>query len=82
MKTVEYELPVHWATALFYGELDGLEDEDLEALEEFTDDMVARHGECNVLDVSEDHWFARHHDAEIYGVLACDVATFIFSESK
>lgn len=82
MNTVEYTLPLHWATALFYGETDGFDDEELEALDEFTNDMVERHGECNALDVSEDHWFARYHDAEIYGVLACDVATFTFSETK
>lgn len=80
MKTVTYDLPMHWATALFYGEMDGFEDEDLQAIEKFTEYMVSKHGECNAMDVSEDYWFAKYHDAADFGVLACDVSTYTFSE--
>ena len=80
MKTVTYDLPVHWAQALFYGDMDGFEDEDQKAIEKFTNYMVLQHGECNAMDVSEDCWFAKYHDAADFGVLACDVSTYTFSE--
>jgi hypothetical protein len=73
-----FVLPTHWAYALNYGEMDGLEDEDIESIEAFTQDMVRKYGLCWCLEVSNDRWFQRFHDASGYGILGCDVSTFTF----
>ena len=78
MITETYELPTHWACALNYGEMDGLEDEDIKAIEAFTKDMIKRYGGCWCLEVSSDRWFQHRHDASEYGVLATDVSTYTF----
>jgi hypothetical protein len=78
MITETFTLPTHWASALNYGEMDGLEDEDVESIEAFTQDMVSKYGLCLCLEVSNDRWFQHRHDASSYGILACDVSTFTF----
>ena len=78
IKTYTLMLPTHWACPLINGDETGLEDEDTQALEAFTADMVRTYGSCHCVDVSEDTEFMRWHDAAQYGVLACDVATFTF----
>lgn len=78
MKTVDYILPAHWASALLYGDETGLDDDDSAALAAFLageSDTIA--GTC--LDVQDDgDNFRTYHDAQPYGVLACDCATFTF----
>jgi hypothetical protein len=79
MKTVQYTLPTFWACALVNGDETGLDDADQASLDAFVADMVKEHGSCHCLDVAEDEGFMRYHDAEPYGVLACDAATFTFA---
>lgn len=78
IETETYELPAHWACALFYGDESGLDDDDSDALDRFTDDMIARYGQCWCVGVSDEPSFTRCHDAQAYGVLACDVLTYTF----
>ena len=78
MITKTYILPTHWACALNYGEMDGLEEEEIGAIEDFTKDMVAEFGGCWCVEVSNDRWFQHRHDAYDYGILATDVSTFTF----
>lgn len=78
MQTVQYTLPEHWACALINGDETGLDDEDQAALDAFVDDMVKEHGSCHCVDVVDDAGFMRYHDAQPYGVLACNAATFVF----
>ena len=78
MITETYILPTHWACALNYGEMDGLEDEEIEAIEAFEKYMIKRYGGCWCLEVSSDRWFQHTHDASGYGVLATDVSTYTF----
>lgn len=78
----QYDLPLFWAPALINGDFDGYTTEELVALERFCDDMVSRHGRCWAIDVGDDTWFSRWHDAAHYGVLACDVARFTFDIEK
>lgn len=81
--TFEYfTLPTHWATALVNGDLTGFDDDDLKHIEEFTEDMVHQYGKCWCVDVGEDVNFIRHHDASVYGVLACDCSTYTFDITK
>lgn len=77
-KTYTLMLPTHWASPLVNGDESGMEDEDIAALEAFTNDMVQIYGSCHCVDVSEDTQFMRWHDAAQYGVLAGDVAEFTF----
>jgi hypothetical protein len=73
-----FELPSHWATALLYGELDGFEDEDVQAIEGFERYMHVNFGSCFCVEVSDDTDFKRWHDACQFGVLASGVSTFTF----
>lgn len=82
MITEKYELPTHWASALNYGEMDGLEDEDIKAIEAFTKDMVKRYGGCWCVEVDSWRSFKREHDATQFGVLATDVSTYTFDISE
>ena len=78
MITETFELPTHWATALMYGEQDGFDDEELEAIEAFESHMVKRFGGCWCLEVDSWRSFQHRHDASDFGVLACDVSKFTF----
>ena len=77
MQTTEYKLPAHWACALFYGDLSGLEEDDEEAFIR----VVAGENLPDPLSVSEDPEFLKYHDAQPYGVLACDCLTFTFPDT-
>jgi len=80
MKTLELDLPEHWAVALMYGDTSHMEDADIAALDRFTDDMVAQYGKCWVVAVSDSVGgdFRAYHDARPFGVLACNVLTCTF----
>lgn len=82
MQKEYFTLPTHWASALINGDLSGYESDDLEAIREFTGDMVHQYGSCHCIDVGEDVNFIRHHDASVYGVLACDCSTYTFDITK
>jgi hypothetical protein len=76
-----YELPQHWASALINGDDSGLDEDDIERLNEFERDMVKEYGKCWCVDVEEEGYFKTYHDARKYGVLACNVAIFTFDTS-
>lgn len=78
MKTETITLPAHWASALINGDLSGYDSDDLEAIRLFTRDMVKGNGSCRCIDVTEHSDFMKYHDAEVYGVLACEASTFTF----
>ena len=82
MKTTSYLLPEHWACALINGDESGLDDCEQEALDSFVAYMVEKHGACHCVDVGEHCGFVKYHDAQEYGVLACDVANFIFDVKR
>lgn len=77
-----YELPAHWAVALINGDESGFDDDDSDALDRFTDDMIAHYGQCHCVDVSDEPTFMTYHDAHAYGVLACDTLTYTFDVTK
>lgn len=83
MKLETFELPTFWASALINGDTSGLSDEDEKALDAFTDWMVKEYGSCHCLDVQGDgDNFRWRHDATSFGVLACNVADFVFDVEK
>lgn len=78
MITETLELPTHWAAHLIYGEQDGYEEDELEAIEAFESYMVKKYGGCWCVEVDSWRTFAVLHDAVDFGVLPCDVSTFTF----
>jgi len=78
MKIESFILPTHWASAMINGDVTGYDDDDIEAINLFSDHMVKEYGRCWCLDVTDDNGFLKYHDAETYGILACDCSTFTF----
>ena len=81
METTTYTLPAHWASALFNGDLSGLEEADEEALMllivgEQLPDPLSIVGDD--LEHGPDPFFRTYHDARPYGVLACDCLEYVF----
>lgn len=81
MDTVIYRLPAHWASAFFNGDVTGLEDDDLANFERVVDgenlfSPLAIEGDDP--DFGPEPIFCRYHDAQPYGVLACDCYDYIF----
>lgn len=78
MLTETYVLPDFWLSGLINGDYTGYSEEENAQLEAFTKDMVGRHGRCWALSTGEAKGFMRYHDAECYGVLACNAVEVIF----
>jgi hypothetical protein len=81
METTTYTLPAHWASALFNGDLTGLDDADEESLMR----LIAGEGLPDPIGIVGDDpehgpeaSFVTYHDARPYGVLACDCLEYIF----
>lgn len=81
MKTIQLDLPRHWACALMYGDADWFDPKEERAFNRFTDWMLDKYGMCMCIDVEGDECgdFRCYHDATEFGALACDVATFTFN---
>jgi hypothetical protein len=68
-------LPTYWATYLFYGSTDGLDQNEIQTI----DQVLAHYGVARASVASMDECgFMVYHDAEQFGVLACEVATYSF----
>ena len=89
MKTITLELPTDWAVAIFYSDLSRLDDDDIEEMNAYDDDDIEEmkaffdwahknYGPLSPVELSDGSWFAKYHDAEPFGVLACDVAEYTF----
>lgn len=78
MEYATYWLPQHWACPLFYGDVTGMEDSEIEQLESFLEgeQLGAPVGFDET--EGEDPQFCRFHDAQPYGVLACDCLPYLF----
>lgn len=75
MKTVDYTLPAHWASALINDDFTGLEEADADQLD------ALHYGEqlSDCVGHSDEPFFCTYHDARPYGVLACDCLEFTFA---
>lgn len=79
IETKTMRLPVHWASALINGDMSGVDDDDDAAMGRMMEDLCDQHPDADAItfvDVADEPHFARYHDAEPYGVLACDVSDF------
>ena len=82
--TCNLHLPDFWASAIINNDQSGLEEEDIEKLNDFIEywsediyidraDIPSDENAC-----IETH-FMKYHDAERFGVLACDCFEYIFT---
>lgn len=78
LATKLFTLPQHWACALINDDRSGLSDEEETALDAFIDEMIKGYGKCWAIDCSEETSFSPWHDAQPYGVLACDCVDVTF----
>jgi len=74
IKTVKYTLPNYWANALINNNYDNLSDKECAQFALF----YAAHQNFICVDTDSGDGFQKNHDASLYGVLACNVATFTF----
>lgn len=74
IRTLTYQLPTFWATALMYGEYDGLNEDEEKSIDVFLNE----HPDIQLVSVEDDVHFASWHDATQYNVLPTEVCTFIF----
>ena len=77
METTTYWLPAHWAPALVNGDFTGLEEDDEEQLMR----VIAGEDLPDPVTVSDSPEFRKYHDAQPYGVLACDCLEYTFAGS-
>lgn len=78
MKTRTYTLPAHWAVYFVNGDASGYEDDEIEAIDAFTESENL--GFC--VDVAEDTDFVTWHDASDFYPYAADCAEFTFEVTK
>lgn len=79
IETEEFHLPDFWACALINGDTGDLEDEEIAAIDRFTDSLVKEYGHCTCLSCENDEGhFRTYHDAKPFGVLACNVIAYTF----
>jgi hypothetical protein len=77
------DVPAHWLSALVNGDESGLTDKECAQLEAFCDqELVDGEGVWNVTSYSEESELMRFHDAQPYGVLACDAVTVLAMRPK
>lgn len=74
MDTQTYWLPAHWASALINGDTTGLDDAD----ENILDWVMTAEGLPAPIACGEEVSFLKYHDAQPYGVLACDCLEYTF----
>jgi len=72
----EFELPTHWAPYLINGDEDSLTLSEINIIDAF----VKETGLGSPVAVGEETFFLKYHDAQNYGVLASDCATYSFLE--
>ena len=81
MVTEKYDLPAHWASYLINGDATsfslndaGAGDAEIAVIDEFMNDI----GEGAIITCSEEPFFSKYHDAQPYGIKACDCLEFTF----
>lgn len=75
---ISYELPAHWASALINGDRTGLDDKEERDLDRFLRGEELADWDVTIHEELCEPYFEPHHDARVYGVLACDCLGFVF----
>jgi hypothetical protein len=74
------DVPEHWLSALVNGDESGLSDKESAQLETFCDGELGDN--WSVSSWEEEASFMKYHDAQPYGVLACDAVTVLAMRPK
>ena len=80
MVTEKYDLPAHWASYLINGDATSFSlnddggDAEIAVIDEFMSDI----GEGAIVTCSEEPFFSKYHDAQPFGIEACDCLEFTF----
>ena len=78
--TETYDLPSHWASYMINGDATSFSlnddggDAEIAVIDEFMEDF----GEGVIVTCSEEPFFSKYHDAQPYGIKACDCLEFTF----
>ena len=73
LNTIEYTLPIYWASYLINGDASGLEDGEQAEIDAF----LESEGNPEIIDCSNGHWFARSNDASSLGGDVCTYTAII-----
>ena len=82
MVTEKYDLPAHWASYLINGDATSFSlnddggDAEIALIDEIVADIDTKGGA--LITCSEESFFSKYHDAQPYGVLACDCLEYTF----
>ena len=76
MKLIELTLPASWACALMYGDLDSLEQDEVDAIDQIQAQYEGDAFHC--VDVADTGEFMRWHDAGHVWPYASDCARYTF----
>ena len=78
MTKIELILPDFWAAALFNDDTSCFEYDDEMAFQEFCRWALKNYGTSEPVDMEEEGHFMTYHDAQQFGVLACNVHRYTF----
>lgn len=79
LRTITYTLPAHWASVLINLDYTGVTDEDEQEISDFIDGEFGDSLFCTVTTANDNEpEFCKYHDAQPYGVLACDCIDYTF----
>ena len=80
MITEKYDLPSHWASYLINGDATSfsLNDDGGDAEKALIDEIVADIAKGALITCGEKSFFSKYHDAQPYGVKACDCLEYTF----
>ena len=75
-------LPTHWAAALIKGDFSGYEDDEVDLIQQFIDEMAIEYGQCRVIECGEVVDDKHYHDAYPLGAKTCDVSIYTFDITR
>ena len=80
LREVTYTLPAHWASILINHDYTGTSSDEEQEIHNFIDGEFGESLFCTVTiaDWDEEPSFRKYHDAQPYGVLACDCINYTF----
>lgn len=79
---VTFTLPAHWASYLINGDASGYDDDDLQAMDTLTADIIKHHGNAFFSAGDDEPSFTAYHDARHLGVLAADCIEYTIIEDN
>ena len=77
MQIEDFIFPTHWAVYLVNDDSSYLDDDEIALIDTYVDDMLAAGYDCfHVVDVSEESYISRYHDADNGKYLLTEVSDY------